>query len=669
MATLGIDASEYQDQEPPWALCSFAIIRASIGYRTDARFPQHRAGLIAAGKPFVFYHALLKHNPINESDTHPPTQFDPVQQVDAFLQSVWAEDSSPIWVSDPLTIERGLNRVRTLVPRVWVDVEAPDIDAALLAGYLAEFRRRRPGVPIGIYTSRYMWQEWGGHGLIGPGHAEFAECPLWVAQYPSPPPAYPNGAPARLRIPDIWDRALIEQFRYKAGYLPGYAKDLDIDELRPPEASVITPNHIKLGPHHMQGGNTTGDWLKLVPTVAKFVGDLGASVEVQPGTLAMGRLVDDGLLDGQGFDVNRYIKQGADPVERAAAYIQLLRPFINSNPAIVVWEGPNEEIPESDDQAEAADPAVRARYDANRQRFMEWYADFAYAFAADLHALGKRAGIGSWASGTPRPEHNLWRFWTRALQATVDFGAVECLHDYAGKDVTGLLRCVYDNGEFERLGFAGVPQVITELGADVQGTGWRQLFANDIGECYRQLIRPWLDQVSPHPWFLGAAWYTDGGRGWENYDVSGTPIVSYLAGYQAPPQDAKEADTMHITKIQQAQYLADLDAAKTNLDRAQIRVATTREAIAALTPDDAPPAHWWDTWPVGIISPSRTLPTPTQLIYMRDASGTPLTGVTKRQNGMSARERQGDLFRVLDAPINGQMWWVRAEDLPVPPAG
>lgn len=638
---LGIDASEYQDIEPPWALCHFAIIRATIGYLEDARFEQHRTGLLTAGKPFAFYHALLKHNPENDSDTHPPVQFDPLRQVDALLQIIGGEDLALIHVADPVS------GVIAWIPRVWVDVEAPDVDAALLAAFLAEFRRRRPGIPIGIYTSRYFWQDWGGHGLIGAGHAEFADCPLWVADYRA-------GAPA---LPAIWPRALIHQFRYKAGYFQNYPKDLDINVLLPqPEAPVLTPNHIKLGPHHMQGGNTTGDWLQLVPTVAKFVGDLGASVQALPGTLNFGRVVDDGLLDGQGFDVNRYIRQGADPVERAAAYIRLLRPYIDSNPHIAAWEGPNEQILESDDQAEAADPAVHTRYEANRQRFMEWYGDFCYAFAAGLHALGKRAGIGSWASGQPRPEHNLWQYWTRALQATVDFGAIECRHDYAGIDVTGLLRCTYDNSEFERLGFHGVPQVITELGADVGGTGWRQLFGDDIGACYRQLIRPWLDQVAHLPWLLGACWFTDGGRGWENYDVANTLIVSCLAGYPAPPLE----ETMPISKQQKAQYLADLDAAAS-------KVATTRAAIAALTPDDT---HWWDAWPAGVINPPRQLAAMPVAIPMRDAAGVPLVPAIKRGNAMQVFERQGNLLRVLPAPINGALWWVKAEDLPVPaPAG
>ena len=79
----------------------------------------------------------------------------------------------------------------------------------------------------------------------------------------------------------------------------------------------------------------------------------------------------------------------------------------------------------------------------------------------------------------------------------------------------------------------------------------------------------------------------------------------------------------------------------------------------------APTARWWAALPSGLFSPNLPLPTPTNLIPMRDETGQPFPGVF-RQNGMEARERRDNLFRVLDTPINDQMWWVMAEDLPLP---
>lgn len=127
--------------------------------------------------------------------------------------------------------------------------------------------------------------------------------------------------------------------------------------------------------------------------------------------------------------------------------------------------------------------------------------------------------------------------------------------------------------------------------------------------------------------------------------------------------------TMPISRIERQALLDQANSLYTQADAQRTNALALVSKIVAIVPDGEP-AHWWDTWPAGIISPSRRLPEPTQLIYMRDAAGVPLTGVTKRKNLMDARERQGDLFRVLDTPIGGQMWWVKASDLPVPaPAG
>lgn len=81
-----------------------------------------------------------------------------------------------------------------------------------------------------------------------------------------------------------------------------------------------------------------------------------------------------------------------------------------------------------------------------------------------------------------------------------------------------------------------------------------------------------------------------------------------------------------------------------------------------------PSAAWWETWPAGVYDPPRPLPDPTGPIAMRDAAGVPLAGVKPRQNSMDAFERNGDLFRVLGAPLvaGGALWWVKAEELPAP---
>jgi hypothetical protein len=75
------------------------------------------------------------------------------------------------------------------------------------------------------------------------------------------------------------------------------------------------------------------------------------------------------------------------------------------------------------------------------------------------------------------------------------------------------------------------------------------------------------------------------------------------------------------------------------------------------------PARWWDTWPSGQIVPSRRLASPPAAIEIFDASGQSLVPPVHRQNAMDVFERHGDLLRVTQQLINGQLWWVRAADV------
>ena len=189
----GVDVSAHQPPGLPWltwrrAGVRFAIIRAGLGYVIDHGAERHRKEARAAGLYTGSYWALLDH----DIDT---PQFDPIQSARNFNRLIQPGDELP----------------------PFVDVEAQGIDAPLLSAFLAEFERLRPNSGVGIYTSKYFWEM-----LIGTGHTEFAKYPLWVAMYGAgfQDPPY---------LPDIWNDYVCYQFRYKAGYLPGYDKDLDID--------------------------------------------------------------------------------------------------------------------------------------------------------------------------------------------------------------------------------------------------------------------------------------------------------------------------------------------------------------------------------------------------------------------------------------------------------
>lgn len=190
MSVLGVDVSYYQRPPLPWAAWrAFGVqrahIRASIGYLMDWAYPQHRQQARAAGLQTGVYHALLDHDA-------EIAQFDPVRAARSFVSLMQPGDELP----------------------AVVDVEALGIDDALLWAWISEYERLTDW-PLMIYTSKYFWDL-----LIGPGRTRYSRFPFWVAQYSKP----------LTLIPDVAAHVAGHQYRYKAGVLPAWDKDLDLNE-------------------------------------------------------------------------------------------------------------------------------------------------------------------------------------------------------------------------------------------------------------------------------------------------------------------------------------------------------------------------------------------------------------------------------------------------------
>lgn len=169
----------------------FVFARATIGYLMDYSYPVYRRVARAAGIAFGSYHALLRHNPPNDSDTHPPMQFDPVQQARSFAAMLDGRDDLP----------------------AVVDVEASDVTDDELWAFLMEFKRLRPRTEIILYTSQSAW-----YRCVGRGKTRYKIFRLWLADYNGP-----------LDFPDLWTVALFHQSS-GTGHLDGYNKPLDLDE-------------------------------------------------------------------------------------------------------------------------------------------------------------------------------------------------------------------------------------------------------------------------------------------------------------------------------------------------------------------------------------------------------------------------------------------------------
>lgn len=696
VAILGIDGSEFQEGEPPWALCQFAIIRATIGYRMDVRFAQHYKALTAAGKPFAFYHALLKHNPEDASDTHPPVTYDPVRQAAALLAIIGDDDLSPIRIVDPVTGQV------ILVPRVWVDVEALGIDAPLLAAFLAEFRRQRPGVPIGIYSSALFWKM-----LIGLGHTEFAGCPLWCAEYPNATLALAFGQapwpPALPDLPDLWPRPLIWQFRYKRGYWPGYPPTLDLDTnvLIPPLETPVptptltipeTPRGSKLavsvvgaaaGKEFAQAAHDAG-----APLAGAFGMDNGGfAMDCQPlVAITVTRIVQGatdapgGILDGDVTD-EQLTNIAAS---QAAAYTHL-------------------------SAAEQAGATYKAFLCEPRPETIHGYLNLTrlQMIAAGVYeAHGWRMLAYAFNAGTPEPDEALamWRYEYHAERASAPAERINARLLCGGHGIAFHAGAIGRPGKTDVQAdtfddsILGVTLVNPNTGysvhldncddvilrhrmlkwaADEVGVALAPLFGlefypvlgplasyplSEIVRRYAQLDT-WLAE---DPYVVFVAPYSNGSTG------VGLPRNDHTAVWRSGLVPHVIAVKDRVNKTRKDDLMAFTTKAQQTLhDTLTVLIAGAQGALAqvdAIVPDDAPPAasNWWERLPAGVFTAPVAYPVQPKAYGIFNQSGGSL-GFTRTNSG-SIFERQGDLLRVLSAPINGQIWWVRAEELTAPPA-
>ena len=287
----------------------------------------------------------------------------------------------------------------------------------------------------------------------------------------------------------------------------------------------------KLSPHHMSGGSDTSKWLREArPSVLKCVGDFGPQFDALPGTLVLGRMVDDGALDGQGADINRQ-SRNQTAAHAADQYVQFLRDYIRLNPQVAIWEAYNEQNFEYDPVRENSDPMFRSAMQASRIRTMQWYAEFLYLFAQKLSQLGKRAALGGWAVGNP--DRSLWVAYRRALDATRDFNAVLTRHEYGPLDGHLSLRYRSDQDHFTAMGYPNVPVIISECGGDnVPGSGpWRSFYGNNVSRYWNELLLPYTKAIELDSYVIGATVFTSGGAGWRDFDITGSGLVDLVIQY------------------------------------------------------------------------------------------------------------------------------------------
>lgn len=615
MTILGVDVSYYQPPPLPWsAWRAFGVqrahIRASIGYLMDWAYPQHREQARAAGIQTGVYHALLDHD-------DEIAQFDPAQAARNFVNLMQPDDELP----------------------AAVDVEALGIDDGLLAAWIGEYQRLTDW-PLMIYSSQYFWNR-----LIGPGRTRYSRFPFWVAQYSKP----------LTLIPDVAAIVAGHQFRYKAGYLPAWGKDLDLDEWydstadvpsAPEPAPPATPAPVvgapfRLGAHVL---GTSADARRLTEQarspVIKLVGDFGAAADYA--AMAHRPLVVGRYVVADELRPDYLAEHGFDPEDAADLYFDAnYRQRVLDHPAVAAWEGPNEPVTKT--------PAA-----------MAWYARFEARRVALLATLGRRAVIGNWSTGQPEPE--LWPHFAPALDAIRAQGGYLGLHEYSEPSRN------YDTwymGRFERAP-RDVPKIITESGTDsippvpVQGhpagKPWRQQFGGDVA-AYAAFLQAYDARLRAAPDIVGAVIFTFG-SGWPDHNVEGSGLADRLIAYArtlpAPltiPGDDMIEYVVVTTDAVSAGRLRQL----LGVDLVELRVAIPVAAI----PDPPAAPSWWETKspPYKLKATGRTI-----TIYKADGV-TPATAPRVQSGEWDVFARQGGLLKVLDPAGDAGDWWVKAADV------
>jgi len=306
----------------------------------------------------------------------------------------------------------------------------------------------------------------------------------------------------------------------------------------------------KLGLHILRNGPGVAEFLAAGPAVALFDTDLGLSASAPAATLCIGKIAHSS------FDAQSLYSEGMTPGAAARLLVERDRARYEDHPRITHWVGFNEPVWTTAEQ-------------------MTWYAQLEIERIRALQALGLRAVIGEFATGTP--ELDQWGDFLAALRYGADHDALLGLHEYscpwmwwmagehqlhAGEDqgregwttlrYRKVKRLVLEPNRIE------IPIVITECGIDPMvnpkppgaparpWTGladyWREHDGEDNAAAYyvQQLI--WYDdELRQDDYVRGAAIFCGGNYGgtWAHFDIAGTPVIEGLrqlvAGPGGPP--------------------------------------------------------------------------------------------------------------------------------------
>lgn len=284
---------------------------------------------------------------------------------------------------------------------------------------------------------------------------------------------------------------------------------------------------VKTGLHYMsEGEDVVMDMLGRVPMVTlKVILDIDflknpgkmavLNAAKERGIIIVGRRYEEG-----GFDENAPSMKAEALRYFNGINTQSFEVLAQAFPMVSVWEGPNE--PNCDTPA-------------RMQRYAEFSNELAYLVSS---RTGRRAGIGSWAVGTPSLE--LWQHWGPALEAVHRGWAFLTRHSYGPLDMWYALRHRLDNKEFAKLGYYDLPVLITECGTDrISGAQqfsqpWRVIWGyedNAIDRYWGEYLKLFENELAKDSYVIGAHLFTagnGGGQVWNAHDVAHTNLAGAI---------------------------------------------------------------------------------------------------------------------------------------------
>ncbi len=335
----------------------------------------------------------------------------------------------------------------------------------------------------------------------------------------------------------------------------------------------------KLCPHSITPVAELRQMIEAGCPLIKLVDDFGPAAEFQPqypNLIIIGR-----VTEGAEYDPVTLYRQGWSYQAAAQAQVDRQTQKYQLNPAVRIWEGPNE-------------PAFGDGNDPANQAAIAWYGNYEAYRLGLLAAMGLRGVVGNFSTGSPDlPAADpmvMWRNFLPALRAAQQYNGFLGLHEYSSpwmwywygkyqlancpdfqgpisEGDTGWLTFRYRKVYRDLLqgqGLGNLPLAITEFGLDRVGQGcpgtdmpagawkdltdwWRNRWdgAPDPIDYWRgperdperyyaeQLI--WADgELRRDSFVAGACIFTFGHAGnpiWERFEISGSRITGILTDY------------------------------------------------------------------------------------------------------------------------------------------